>query len=397
MPGIDNFGSIKFNLLLPQAGVDIQMNIPYGPRAYFNFRGHPAFGSSLQSWLKLLWRYRSEIALPFLPKIMYITLIILLSTPVRLYEQLRYNKKIWRYHLRAPVFILGYPRSGTTYLHYLLSADCRFGYCAVLESFMPWIFLSSEKLLKKIMSQSLPVIHPMDNLKLHATSPSEEEMALFCMGEESMITGYVFPKKIYSCFKKYVLFQNKTREILATWKSNLAFFMQKLCYKNEGRPLLMKNSFHIGRVRELLEMFPDAKFIHIYRNPYAVYAANVQLYEKMLPVLSFHEADVRIIEDFILRSYSDIFRKYNEDKKSIPPKNLIEFSYEEFTDNPLQTLERIYNQLNLGDFDRLLPVFEKALAESAGYHFNSYTPDPELKDKVYAAWKPYFEAMGYAS
>ncbi len=371
------------------------MKLDYGTKAYFNFSTHAGFGSSLDAWLTLLWRHRQEIELPFVPKILYITFVILLNTPIMLYEKAVYGKKIWKRHLSPPVFILGHPRSGTTYLHYIMSKDEHLAFCAIYESFMPWIFLSSGKFLQKVIGKALPETRPMDNLKLGATQPKEEEFALFCMGEESMITGYVFPKKIYDYFRKYVLYKDVDRDVVVNWKCNLIYFMQKLNYKYKGKPLLMKSPFNTGRVRELLEMFPDAKFIHIYRDPYVVYSSNERLYEKTITDLSFQKANPEEIQDFIIKSYRDMYQKYLEDRKLIPQGNLVEFSYEEFIGNELTVLERAYKDLHLSNFESARSAFEAEISEYDNYQTNKYEMEDVLKEKIYSEWQFAFDAFGY--
>jgi hypothetical protein len=372
------------------------MKLEFGPKAYFNFFSHAAFGSNLPVWLKFLWRHKGEIEWVFIPKILYISLIVLFNTPLVIYEALAYGKKIKSQRLLPPLFILGHARSGTTYLHYILSKDRRFAFGNTYETFMPWLFLASGKFTRKIMQAALPETRPMDNLKLGADLPKEEEFAMSCMGEESMVTAYIFPKKMYEYFRKYVLFKEVNYKTVENWKRHLVYFMKKLSYKYGTRPLLLKSPSNTGRVKELLELFPDAKFIHIYRNPYVVYSSNERLYEKTLPNLAFQRAKAETVQDFILQSYRDTYRKYFDDRKMIPKGNLVEFSYEEFIGNELKVLERTYAELALGDFEIVQAALAAQVAEYTGFKTNQYEMDAALKEKIYIEWKFAFEEFGYS-
>ena len=72
-------------------------------------------------------------------------------------------------------------------------------------------------------------------------------------------------------YDKYLTFREASLDEIARWQSALKWFVQKLAYSKGNRPLVLKSPAHTGRVRLLLEAFPEARFIHIHRNPYDVF------------------------------------------------------------------------------------------------------------------------------
>ena len=78
--------------------------------------------------------------------------------------------------------------------------------------------------------------------------------------------------------------------------------------------MLLKSPANTGRVKEILELYPDACFIHIHRDPYAVYQSNEKLYEKILPLLGFQKTDNESIKNYILYSYEKMYKKFLTDK-----------------------------------------------------------------------------------
>jgi hypothetical protein len=52
----------------------------------------------------------------------------------------------------------------------------------------------------------------------------------------------------------------------------------------------------------------------------------------------------------ILDTYAMMAHRYHRDKLLIPPAHLCEISFEKFVANPLESMETIYEQLQLGDF-----------------------------------------------
>ena len=74
---------------------------------------------------------------------------------------------IARRDIKAPVFILGHPRTGTTLLHSLLALDEeRFTFCDTFMAGFPHCFLFFETLGKFLFSGILSETRPMDNMKL---------------------------------------------------------------------------------------------------------------------------------------------------------------------------------------------------------------------------------------
>ena len=71
-----------------------------------------------------------------------------LSLPLRLAERLFYSGAVNRQLIDpCPVFILGHWRSGTTFLHELLSKDTRFGYINFYKALFPCTFLIISRLI----------------------------------------------------------------------------------------------------------------------------------------------------------------------------------------------------------------------------------------------------------
>ncbi len=120
------------------------MKLKYSVSDFFN-PTHTVIGIDIINWIKLLWRNKFVIDFRFWPKVLLLTFISVLNSPFQLYEFFAYSKRIKRVKIKRPVFILGHPRSGTTYLHYVLSQDPRFAFCQTYEGLAPHVFLSSGK------------------------------------------------------------------------------------------------------------------------------------------------------------------------------------------------------------------------------------------------------------
>lgn len=370
------------------------MNLKYTYKNYLNITTHTALGSSLPKWIGLLAKNKFLIDIRFLPKVLFITANVFLNIPFQLYEYLRYNKAVKNLKVQRPIFIVGHYRSGTTYLHNVLSKDPNFCFCSTYEALTPLVFLSTGNITKKILSWVMPATRPQDNVAAGADVPNEEEFAMGNISLTSLTHGYYFPKSIFSIFDESVVFEKEKKT--KHWQKHFDYFLKKLSYKNEGKRLILKSPANTARIKEILELYPDACFIHIHREPYTVYQSNVNLYEKILPLLSFQKPENKFMEQFILYAYEKMYRKFLRDKNNIPTNQFIEMSYNDFVSAPLEQLQKVYKQLSFGDFEAALPYLQEEITAVKNYKTNSYvTLDKETKSMVAEKWGFMFEQYGY--
>jgi omega-hydroxy-beta-dihydromenaquinone-9 sulfotransferase len=84
------------------------------------------------------------------------------------------------------------------------------------------------------------------------------------------------------------------------------------------------------------------------------------------------------------------------DRKSIPPAQIMDIPYHELVADPLKVMERVYTHLTLGDFEEARPFLEKEIQETKSYQRNSYdSMEKETIQRINSQWKFAFEAFGY--
>lgn len=359
----------------------------------FNFTGHPCMGSSWSAWWNTMRISNFDIDPIYWPKTLFISANVLFNTPVQWVEKMRFSNAIQQVEIKSPVFILGHPRSGTTLLQYLLSKDPQFNYCTTSQALLPNVYLTMGGLLSKILQKALPDKRPMDNLKMGADMPKEEEFGIANIYARTMIQAYIFPRQMKELFDENVLFKNSA--IADEWKVYFFKFCKKIAYTKQEQTLLLKSPNNTARIKQILEVFPDAKFIHIYRNPLKVFLSNERLYEKILPITSLQKINTEQVRAFILYSYKAMMQQYLETKSLIPKGNLIELAYEDFTKDPLPYFEQIYEQFYPEKFDSVKSVFEKEWKEYDNYKTNTFKIDNDLEQKIKSEWAFAFEAFGY--
>ena len=277
-------------------------------------------GCTLTNWIKLLWQNRDKpIYIKSLPKFLYITLVINLLTPVRLIEKLLFDLRVKKTKIdKEPIFILGHWRSGTTYMVNMLSQDQQFGVTNAMHCFGPSMFLVGNKVFEKIVEKALPKNRHMDSVVLDTVSSQEEEFAIANLSTLSNYHLVAFPGNHFK-YQKYASFRDITEGELSEWKQKYLYIIKKVTFQLKGKRLLLKSPTNTSRIRQLLELFPNAKFIHICRNPYKVYVSTKRLYDNFFPVFGLQKRiPEEESEETQFEIYESMYKKYFDEQHLIP-------------------------------------------------------------------------------
>ena len=226
-------------------------------------------------------------------------------------------------------------------------------------------------------------------------NPEENDLAIAAMSPYSFLHAYTFPRQARAIFERYVLFNDIPESELAEWTDIYRTIIRKASLKAGGKQLLLKNCADSARIRYLLKIFPDAKFIHIYRNPYDVLRSTLYLYKTILPTSQLQEVSPEEIEVHVLQYYSQIMQRLLADKSLIPAGHLVEVKYEDLEKSPLNQVRKIYETLNLPGFDEAEPAFRAYLDSVAGYKKTPQKIEDRVIINVNRHWQFALDAWGY--
>lgn len=345
-----------------------------------NFQ-HPLLLGSFRNWMKVL--RTNEVDRRFSTRALSVSLVSLLTGPLRLYERLHYRRAIAATPIAAPpIFILGHWRSGTTHLHYLLSKDPALGYMSTFQAIAPELLFVGDRTLKPAFAPWLPSVRPMDDMSFSIDVPQEDEVAVANMTPYSFYHQWSFPRMAARYLEQYGMFEGVPDAVVNEWKSVYMEVLRKTTLETGNRRLVLKNPINTARVKLLLELFPDAKFVHIYRNPYDVFLSTLRLYEKALPATQLQIVSQAEIEANIVHVYEGVMRRFLAQRSLIPAGNLVEIRFEQLEEQPLTQLRRLYEALQLPGFDAAQPAFAAYAASLAGYRKNQYSLSPEVIETV---------------
>lgn len=352
-------------------------------------------GMNVRTLFEILARDGNRIDIQYFPRLVILFGFGVVNSVLGCIERYQSISKIQAERMpEEPVFIIGFFRSGTTFLQNLLSHDDNFVSPSSYFCMFPNHFHYSKKIGVRIMNHLAPGKRPMDNIKFDGNVPFEDEFALAALSSVSPYFRFLFPNSD----NNYMALdpQSLPDKALTRWKEAMCYLMKSISFWKDKRQILLKSPLHTGRVGTLLEMFPKAKFIHIVRNPYHVYQSNKSLWEKTLCRMHMQFPDPTQIEEIILSWYTEIFSLLERDRPLIPKGSLVEIKFEDLEKNPIDTLEGIYEQLNLKDFDEFKVKLLNYMNTKEKYRKNIYNVDPLDIQRVGVRWEDFFERYGYA-
>ena len=105
-------------------------------------------------------------------------------------------------------------------------------------------------------------------------------------------------------------------------------------------------------------MFPQARFVHIYRDPWAIFPSTINLWKRLYADQCLQKPRFEGLEDYVFETFNRMYAAFERDRPLIPAKQFAEVSYEQLVADPVGQMRRIYDELDLGGFDELRPVLE---------------------------------------
>jgi len=352
-------------------------------------------GVTWGDWWRLLRRIRFQVDPRYFPRAMFITFCSVFNSSQARREEKHFASAVRRVRIHPPVFILGHYRTGTTYLHYLLTLDKQFAFPNMYQGEFPHCFLTTEPLYSRLAQFLTIRKRPMDEMAISMSAPMEDEVALCVMTFLSPYMGLVLPRGNGE-YDPYLTFRGVAPEEVERWKAAFTYFLKKLTYKY-NRPLVLKSPPHTSRLRLLLEMFPDARFIHIHRNPYTVFQSTKHLLQRIGPLFHLQRPDAGDIDGEIIRRYTEMYDAFFEERGLIRTGRFHEIGFEALEEDTLGQMENVYRALNLGGYSDVEPALREYVALGRDYRKNTYRELPaELRQRIATAWRRSFNEWDYA-
>jgi len=352
-------------------------------------------GCDFFAWLRLILRNHLHISPSQWYVACIVTVVSLGHTLLRWLQEAWYGNRLDRIPIvHAPIFIIGHWRTGTTLLHELLILDPRHTYPNTYQCLEPNHFLLTERLFKRVFRFLLPSRRPMDNMPAGWERPQEDEFALCMMGQPSPYLTIAFPNHPPQDTEALDLDGLPTRKRVA-WKRAFLRFLRHLTYKDPRR-LVLKSPTHTCRIPTLLELFPDARFIHIIRDPHALYYSTLNMWKALYLWHGMQCPTFSGLEEYVMNTFTHLYKRLEQTKRMLAPNRFHEIRYEDLIADPIGQMRELYDQLELEGFERLLPRLKAYLDATADYKPNRYAElNPSDLSEIERRWGNVIRRYGY--
>lgn len=284
-----------------------------------------------------------------LPLLMIWFVKLIIIEPFRLIEAivmaLLPDKKI------QPIFIIGYYRSGTTYLQELLSADKNHRTLNLFQSVLPeislcfgWLFIP----ILSVITTLFKIKNSYHDIPFSWRFPGEEDVALNAMMTLSDYNRiYQYPSKHRIITERYLEYQNP--EHANKWLENYNYLIKKLAYRYWNKKLVLKSPPNMGRINLLQKNFPEAKFIFIHRDSFESILSAKRLW-KLNRAFSFEKYSETDVEDILINQYQCFYKLFKAQSGHLVCTSI---AFERLINDSLGTIQLIYNKLGLKGWEKV--------------------------------------------
>ena len=242
-----------------------------------------------------------------------------------------------------PVFVIGLPRSGTTFLFNLLSLDVAHRSPLYWEIMSPLPITKNEKeeykrerkinRELKLAKTLIPKLRAMHTIR--ANTPEECEQ-IATMNVRSFVYMCMADVPEYIDYLKYCSFDS-----VFMWHKR---FFQALEVNGKPERWLLKDPSHIGHLPEILKTYPNAKFIHIHRDPTDSVGSFCSLTKNVRSAFS-RKVNTNDIGKTVIDFWNHNLNKGMEDRRHLSSNQIIDINYHDFIQSPLNQIKNVYLQL----------------------------------------------------
>ncbi len=291
-------------------------------------------------------------------------------------EKRKYYKEIMKTTpVKAPIFIIGHWRTGSTFLHQLFKQDPELTTPTHYQVILPEFFISATPYYKPVLKVLTGKTRPMDSMKMGLDEPQEDEYALYKLTGISPLNQLMFPKD-----ESYFLKDNADfipeKHLLDKWQEAFNYFYRKITYV-EKKQVVFKNPFHTLRIEMLLEMFPNAKFVHIYRHPHEVIPSTKKMWEIVGRQNSMNSIDHKPKVEDVAKLYNKMLVHVKSMEPTFRKGHFVNVYYDDLVKDTVNTMSSIYKNLELKFSEKYEQNLLNFISENSTHVKNSYAMSPE--------------------
>ena len=129
----------------------------------------------------------------------------------------------------------------------------------------------------------MPHRRPSDGVELNIVFPQEDEFAFSNLQDNAYYNFFYFPSMYRSFYDKCVRLNSLNEKEIGLWYSSYEKLLKKALIDSKGERLIVKNPVNTARIDKILKLWPDARFLYIYRNPITVFHSTRRFLSAIIP------------------------------------------------------------------------------------------------------------------
>jgi hypothetical protein len=302
--------------------------------------------------------------------LMRVRLQSLLETRLRLINEWRtHSQEFAESSIRRPIFITGMPRSGSSFLHELLTKDPANRAPRVWEVMFPVSAngdSNGDERDRRIGKTAASLwwfrrlAHQPDSVyPMRACSPHEcvAIHGYTCLSQEFISTARI------PGYEKFLRSTDLTP--VYAWQKR---FLQYLQSGSTPRRWVLKAPDHVYSLRELFSIFPDAVIIQTHRNPLEVLRSSIQLTQVLYNLFAWRGSQEQLAEReaTLLARAMEEFIRFRDAHPEMADR-FIDLNYSELVADPLAAVRRVYQQLNIVLTDQAAERMRQLISQRSRY------------------------------
>jgi hypothetical protein len=268
----------------------------------------------------------------------------LLKNRLLIEDLVRRHPAILDERIEAPIVICGLPRTGTTHLHNLMSADPALRSLPYWESLEPVLAdrerpgpgepdprLARTEAALSFLDLAMPYFKRMHEMTVEHT---HEEIQLLAIDFSTMLMETTAPMPSWRDF--YLSHDQRPSY------AYLVKVLQVLQWLRGGTRWVLKSPQHLEQFPALLETFPDATFVVTHRDPVSVTASMITMLAYSARIAR-DTVDVEGIGRYWADRLARMLHACAEDHDVLPDAQTIDVHFDEFMADDMAMVQRVYD------------------------------------------------------
>ncbi len=312
--------------------------------------------------------------------------------------------------VRSPIYIIGNPRSGTTFSHRLLALDEQFTWFKLYQTIFPAIicyklFAFTGRLDRAVGSPGRRLLSVISNRgfkgweTIHKTGPekaeSDEMLFMYAMLSPLLFLLFPFIKEMDSAAFVDCIAEKSQEKLMAYYKSCL---QRHLYAAGPDKILLQKVALIAGRIQTIHSLLPDMRVVHLIRDPAQSIPSLISMFEVTWKSLAPHAVDngraCREMADLICNYYLHLHAV----EKEIPHEYLFKLHYPDLVADPRAAVHAVYAHFGLEmrpDYDALLNREMQRARTYTSRHQYSLEQYGLNKEMIHRRLEPIYQEYGF--